>query len=255
MGENGELENLRRPEDQETRRPGDQETRRLADLKTHNLIMTMKDWAKELQPLLEKYGKQKHPLNYENRYQLLTMIILSAQTTDNLVNKLAHEFFRAFPSIEEMKLHQPEDLYPYISNVRGFMKKAKWIIDIAKAVGDESGIPNTIEGLTKLPGIGRKSANILIRESSGEAEGVMVDLHVARVAPRLGVATSEKPDKIEKEIMKAFPRDKWNEIGMALSFHGRDTCRPKPECGKCIVNESCNYFHTVVLNKDIKEKV
>lgn len=210
----------------------------------------MRDWAKDLEPLTEKYGKQKHPLNYENRYQLLTMIILSAQTTDNLVNKLAPEFFKAFPSMEAMKLHQPEDLYPYISNVRGFMKKAKWIVDIAKAVGDDSGIPHTIEELTKLPGIGRKSANVLIRESNEEAEGVMVDLHVARVTPRLGIASSEKPDKIEKEIMQAFPKGKWNEIGMALSYHGRETCRPKPECGRCIVNEACDYYKTVVLQND-----
>lgn len=206
----------------------------------------MRNWEKDLEPLLEKYGKTKHPLEYKSRYQLMTMIILSAQTTDNLINKLAPEFFKAFPSLAELKLHEPEDLYPYIKSVRGFRKKAKWIVDIAKALGDDEAIPHKMSELTKLSGFGRKSSNVLIRESGDAAEGVMVDLHVARVAPRLGVATSDKPDKIEKELMEALPREKWNDAGMALSYHGRETCRPKPECGRCIVNSVCNYYKTVV---------
>lgn len=206
----------------------------------------MRNWENDLDPLIQKYGKVKHPLDYRNRYQLMTMIILSAQTTDNLINKLAPEFFKAFPSMSVLKLHEPEDLYPYIKSVRGFRKKAKWIVDIAKAIGNDESIPHTLNELTKLPGFGRKSANVLIRESGDAAEGVMVDLHVARVAPRLGVATSEKPDKIEKELMEAMPREKWNDTGMALSYHGRETCRPKPECGSCIVNSVCNYYQTVV---------
>lgn len=206
----------------------------------------MRNWEKDLEPLFEKYGQEKHPLDYKNRYQLMTMIILSAQTTDSLVNKLAPEFFTAFPSIDELKLHEPEDLYPYIKNVRGFRKKAQWIVDIARTVGHDASIPHTMSELTKLPGFGRKSASVLIRESGDPAEGVMVDLHVARVAPRLGIAMSEKPDKIEKEIMEALPRERWNDAGMALSYHGRETCRPKPECGRCIVNSICNYYQNVI---------
>lgn len=209
----------------------------------------MRNWEKDLEPLFELYGKRKHPLEYNNRYQLLTMIVLSAQTTDNLINKIAPEFFNAFPSMSELKLQEPEDLYPYISKVTGYRKKAKWLVDIAKAVGEDSQIPHTMAELTKLPGFGRKSANVLMRESGDKAEGVMVDLHVARVAPRLGIATSEKPDKIEKEIMSSIPQEKWGDIGMALSYHGREICRPKPECVRCPVNEACDYFKTVVLPK------
>ncbi len=207
----------------------------------------MRNWEKDLEPLFEIYGKRKHPLNYNNRYQLMTMIVLSAQTTDKLVNNIAPEFFNAFPSMSELKLHEPEDLYPYISKVTGFRKKAKWLVDIARAVGDDSGIPHKIADLVKLPGFGRKSANVMIRESGDPGEGVMVDLHVARVAPRLGIAESDKPDRIEKEIMAAMPADKWNDTGMSLSYHGRETCRPKPECGRCVVNSVCNYYKTVVL--------
>lgn len=205
------------------------------------------NWEKDLQPLLDKYGKRKHPLNYENRYQLLMMIILSAQTTDNLVNKIAPELFRAFPSISEMKNHAPEDLYPYISKIMGFRKKSQWMVNIAGQIGDDANIPHSLNEITKLPGMGRKSANVLIRESGDPAEGVIVDLHVVRVAPRIGVAADSKPDKIEKELMAAFPRDKWNEIGMAISFHGRETCRPKPECERCEVRNVCNYYKTIVL--------
>lgn len=213
----------------------------------------MNNWAEDLKPIIDKYGKQKHPLDYNNRYQLLVMIILSAQTTDSLINKIAPGFFKAFPSFAELKNHSPEDLFPLLSSVRGFRKKAKWITDIARKVGDDSGIPSTMEELTKLPGIGRKSANIVIRESGDKAEGVMVDLHVLRVAPRLGIATDSKPDKVEKQIMEAIPQDQWNEIGMALSFHGREICRPDPKCEICVVNSVCNYYKTVVNRKSAVE--
>lgn len=209
----------------------------------------MNNWAEDLKPILDKYGKRKHPLDYNNRYQLIVMIILSAQTTDNLINKIAPEFFKAFPSFAKLKNHLPEDLFPLLSSVRGFRKKAKWITDIAMEVGDDSGIPSTMEELTKLPGIGRKSANIVIRESGDKAEGVMVDLHVLRVAPRLGIATDSKPDKVEKQIMETIPQEKWNEIGMALSFHGREICRPDPKCEICVVKSVCNYYKTVVNRK------
>ena len=179
----------------------------------------------------------------------MVMIILSAQTTDKLINQLAPEFFKAYPSMEELKLHEPEDLYPYISKVTSFRKKAKWLIDIANEVKDDSGIPHRMTELTSLPGFGRKSANVLIRESGDEAEGVMVDLHVARVAPRLGVAESEKPDKIEKELMANLPQDRWNDAGMALSYHGREICRPQPLCESCIVRTVCRYYNNMVLSQ------
>ena len=206
----------------------------------------MNNWAKDLEPLVAKYGKQKHPLDYSNRYQFLVMIILAAQASDNHINKIAPPFFKTYPSLSHLKDSSPEDLYPLISSVIGFRKKAKWITEIAQILGDDSKIPATLEELTKLPGIGRKTANAIIRESGGNAEGIMVDLHVVRVAPRLGVVAGDKPDKIEKQLMEAIPQEQWNEIGMALSFHGREICRPKPKCDECIVNSVCNYYKTFV---------
>jgi endonuclease-3 len=206
----------------------------------------MNSWSKNLQPLIEKYGRRKHPLDYKNRYQLVVMVILSAQASDSLINKIAPAFFKKYPDIRELKNSKPDDLYPLISSVRGFRKKAQWLTGIANISGEDSGIPLTLRELAKLPGIGRKSANVIIRESGGKAEGIIVDLHVVRVAPRLGVVDSNKPDKIEKQLMEVMPEDTWNEIGMALSFHGREICRPKPKCEDCIVNEVCNYYNTVI---------
>jgi endonuclease-3 len=210
----------------------------------------MNNWAVKLQPLIDKYGKQKHPLDYQNRYQLLVMVVLAAQASDNQINRIAPEFFKAFPTISDLKDRNPEDLYPLLSSVRGFRKKSAWLVEAAKVIGEDLKIPTKLEELTKLPGVGTKTANTIIRESGDMAQGVIVDLHVIRVSSRLGIS-DEKPDKIEKSLMEAFPQENWNEIGMALSFHGREICRPKPMCEQCIVNQVCNYYKTVV--KEVKE--
>jgi endonuclease III len=203
----------------------------------------MNNWAEYLEPLIKKYEGKKHPLNYANRYQLLVMVVLSAQDSDKHINDLAASFFSNYPSMAELKTATPEDLYPIISTVRNFNNKAKWLVSTAQIVEDDNHLPNTLIELTKLPGIGRKSANVIIRESGGKAEGVIVDLHVVRVAPRLGIAVGDKPEKIEKQIMEAIPTDKWNDVGMAISFLGRETCRPtNPKCNECIVNSHCNYY-------------
>jgi endonuclease-3 len=211
----------------------------------------MNNWENKLEPLLEKYSGKKHPLDYRNRYQLLVMVILAAQDSDSKINKVAPSFFNAFPDIKVLSRHTAEDLYQYLSPVRGFRKKSEWIIELAKKIGDNDNIPKTVAGLTALPGVGRKSANVVIRESGDEAEGIVVDLHVVRVASRLGVADGA-PDKIEKKLMDSFSREKWNEIGMALSFHGREICRPRPLCEQCVVNDVCNYYRNVIKPVEAK---
>jgi endonuclease III len=99
--------------------------------------------------------------------------------------------------------------------------------------------------LIKLPGIGRKSANVIIRESGDHAEGIIVDLHVLRVAPRLGIAVGDKPEKIEKQLMEIIPQNRWNETGMSMSFLGREICRPtNPKCNICVMNKVCKYYNS-----------
>lgn len=202
-----------------------------------------KNWLKYLEPLLKQYGKRKHPLDYKNRYQLLVMVILSAQDSDKHINELAASFFEAYPSIKSLAKATPEDLYRYLGSVRNFGNKSGWLVKLAQIIGEDKKIPQTLDDLIKLPGIGRKSANVIIRESGGKAEGVIVDLHVLRVAPRIGFATGTQPEKIEKQIMAIVPQERWNEVGMAISFLGREICRPSnPKCDICLMNKVCKYY-------------
>ena len=204
------------------------------------------NWAKELQPLFQIYGKRQHPLDYKNRYQLVVVVVLSAQDSDRHINELAPSFFEAYPNMSALSTAEPEDLHQYIGKVRNFRNKSKWLVKMAQAIGEDENIPRNMDGLTKLPGLGRKSANVVIRESGDNAEGIIVDLHVFRVAPRLGIAEQEekpKPDKIEKQLMAAIPQENWNEAGMSISFLGREICRPtNPKCEECLMNAVCLYY-------------
>jgi endonuclease III len=203
------------------------------------------NWPKSIEPLLKHFSGRKHPLDYENRYQLIVMVILSAQDSDKHINELAKDFFKSYPTMNQLANASAEDIQRLISSVRNFGNKSGWLAQLAKIVGDDSKIPHTLAELTKLPGIGRKSANVIIRESGNEAEGIIVDLHVVRVAPRLGVAEGDKPEKIEKQLMSVFPKERWNEIGMAISFLGREICRPtNPKCNICMMNAVCKYYNS-----------
>jgi endonuclease-3 len=201
------------------------------------------DWNKAFQPLLKKYKGKKHPLEYKNRYQLLVMVILSAQDTDKHINELAPALLKAFPSMKQLAKAKANELHKCIGKVRNFANKTKWLMTLAKTVGSDDRIPTTMKGLTALPGIGRKSANVIIRESGGAAEGIIVDLHVLRVAQRLGVATGTNPKKIEAQLMEKVAWKHWNDIGMDISFLGREICRPtNPNCEACAMNLACAYF-------------
>jgi len=214
--------------------------------------MSSIDWPHYFEPLLKKYENKKHPLDYHSRYQLLVMVILSAQDSDRHINSLAPKLFEAYPSTNQLSKATPEDLHQYIGSVRNFANKAGWLVKLAQMVGDDSKIPSTIPELTKLPGVGRKSSNVIIRESGGAAEGIMVDLHVLRVAPRLGIAAGSNPEKIEKQLMEILPKEQWKDAGMAMSFLGREICRPKPNCDLCIMNVVCAYYKDVYKSQNEK---
>jgi endonuclease-3 len=199
------------------------------------------NWPEAIQPLLKKYKGQQHPLDYKSIYQLLVMVVLSAQDSDRNINALAPALFEAFPDMSALAKATTTTLTPYISKVRNFGNKTKWLLEIAETVKNDKHIPLTLDELTALPGIGRKSANVILREAGKPAEGVIVDLHVVRVAPRLGIATGEDPKKIEKQIMETLPPKEW-DAGMAMSFLGRDICRPKPKCEECLMRPVCAYY-------------
>src|SRR5690606_29045506 len=137
-----------------------------------------------------------------------------------------------------------EQLTAILSEVRFHGNKIAWLQDIASNIKEDKNIPMTMKELTALKGIGRKSANVIMREAGVPAEGIMVDLHVIRVANRLGISHAEVGDKLEKDLMKILPHDMWQESGMAMSFLGREICRPtNPKHSECVMSKVCAYCH------------
>jgi endonuclease-3 len=205
--------------------------------------MATVNWQKEIQPLIKKYKGKRHPLDYQSPYQLLVAVVLSAQDSDRNINKLAPELFKAIPDMKALSMATPETIYPFIQKVRNFRNKTKWLLQLAGQIKEDKKIPTTLDELTELPGIGRKSANVIKRELGVKAEGIIVDLHVVRVAPRLGIATGTDPKKLEKQMMELLDEKDWGEAGMAISFLGREICRPKnPKCTECVMNKVCAFY-------------
>lgn len=208
-----------------------------------NLFKNQNDWAEKLSPILTKYKGRKHPLDYHNLYQLMVMVVLSAQDSDANINKIAPALFEMYSNMESLSVSNVEALIPHISKVRNFGTKANWLIEIAQTIQKDENIPLTMDGLTTLKGIGRKSANVIMREAKVPAEGIIADLHVIRVAPRIGlIAESKDGIKVEKQLMQVLPKAIWGEIGMAISFLGREICRPTPKCPECPINVICQYY-------------
>lgn len=208
-------------------------------------LFSDKDWQNALTPLIKKYKGKQHPLDYKNTFQLLVMVVLSAQDSDKNINNLAPALFKEFPNMEALSNATAETLFPLLSKIRNFGNKTKWLMALSQTIKKDSNIPLTMDGLTALPGLGRKSANVIRRESGKKAEGIIVDLHVVRVAPRIGIASGEDPKKIEKQLMEAINPKDWGEIGMAISFLGREICRPtNPKCLECLINKDCAYYQS-----------
>ncbi|MCA1920502.1 MAG: endonuclease III [Flavobacterium piscis] len=206
------------------------------------------DWEAKLKPILKEYKEKKHPLEYQNTYQLLVMVVLSAQDSDANINKIAPALFAKFPTLKSLSKTDTETFIPYISKVRNYPTKTGWLMEIAKTIKNDEDIPLTMQELTALKGIGRKSANVILRETGKPAEGIIADLHVIRVAPRIGIIKESKDgNKVEKDLMQVLPKSIWSEIGMAISFLGREICRPKPKCEECLLADICHYYLTQVI--------
>lgn len=209
-------------------------------------MATQINWGKEVKPLIAKYKDKKHPLDYKNLYQLVVMVVLSAQDSDKHINQVAIPLFEAYPDMASLERADSEGLFRYISGVRIFGNKTKWLMTISQTLKEDKNIPLTMDGLTALSGIGRKSANVIMREAGKKAEGIIVDLHVVRVAPRLGIATGTDPKKIEQQLMNVVDEKDWGQAGMAISFLGREICRPtNPKCVDCVMNKVCEYYRSL----------
>jgi endonuclease-3 len=211
------------------------------------------DWPVAIKPLLKKYKNKKHPLDAASPYQWIVLTVLSAQATDSLINQIAPEFFKDYPDMKALSKADPRSLFPYFSKVRNFAHKATWLVEMAKQLKDDSRIPLDLESLVELPGIGRKSANVIRRGAKAPPQGIIVDLHTVRVADRLGIVTTTTPEKIEKQLMELLPEKEW-DAGMAMSFLGREICTPQPQCLICLMKKVCAYYNGWKVTAAAKKK-
>ena len=156
--------------------------------------------------------------------------------------------FETYPNLESLAASNLEAIISQITKVRNFNTKASWLLEIAQTLETDANIPKTMESLTALKGIGRKSANVIMRESKVTAEGIIADLHVIRVAPRIGLTPAfNDGNRIEKALMQVLDKTIWGEIGMAISFLGRETCRPtNPKCTECVMNTCCQFYKNTI---------
>jgi len=181
-------------------------------------------------------------LDFATPFQLLVATILSAQCTDRRVNLTTPALFARYPDAHALAAARVEDVEEMVRSTGFFRSKAKNLVAMAAAlVADHGGeVPSSMEALVRLPGVGRKTANVILGNAFGLNEGVVVDTHVARLSARLGLSRADDPVKIEDDLARLFPRERWTMLSHLLIFHGRRTCEARrPKCGACAVRELC----------------
>jgi endonuclease-3 len=192
--------------------------------------------------LAEKWPDAVVELDHQNAYQLLVATILAAQSTDKLINTVTPALFARYPDPTALAQADPSELEPMIFSSGFYRMKAKHLIAMARRVVERHGgeVPNTMEGLVDLPGVARKTANVVLGSVFGKNEGVVVDTHVSRLAPRLGLTAHTDPVKIEQDLMRLVPRDQWSIFAHRLIWHGRRVCHAKkPDCENCMLAPLC----------------
>jgi endonuclease-3 len=198
--------------------------------------------AERIFDLLEReYPEARTALHHTNPFQLAVATILSAQCTDERVNLVTPSLFRRFPDAEALAAASQGEVEEIIHSTGFFRNKATNIIGMARGVVGKGGkLPRTLAELTELPGIGRKTANVILGNAFGIDEGVVVDTHVKRLAGRLGLTRETTPEKVERDLMEVFPRERWTPLSHLLIFHGRGACPArKPRCPECVVAHLC----------------
>jgi endonuclease-3 len=216
---------------------------RLNILKKPEVYLEPEARASKVLELLEKnYPNAKIALKYANPLQLLVATILSAQATDQQINTITPKLFKKYKTAEDYASADLQELEQYIKSSGFYHNKAKNIQKCCKALVEKfnSKVPRTMNELVDLPGVGRKTANIILANAFGIVEGVAVDTHVGRLAQRLGLSENKDPNKIEADLMKIVPKDQWMRITDLLIFHGRRVCTAKkPNCAGCVLNKIC----------------
>ncbi|WP_394839721.1 endonuclease III [Pendulispora rubella] len=192
---------------------------------------------------LAEYHADAHcELDHKNAFELLCATVLSAQSTDVAVNKLTPALFARYPDAQSMASAKPEDLEELISRIGMYRQKTKSLLALSQGIVENHGgeVPRTLAELTKLRGVGRKTANVVLGVAFGTPEGVVVDTHVQRISQRLGWTKNQEPPEIEQDLCALLPRSEWDHASHVLIFHGRRVCGAiKPNCEGCPVNDVC----------------
>lgn len=202
--------------------------------------------AKKFIEILEKtYPDATCSLDFKTPFQITVAVMLSAQCTDERVNKTTPALFERCKTIEDFANIDIHELEQIIHPCGFYKNKAKNIKECAKKVIENFNgeVPHTIEELLTLPGVGRKSANVILLEAFGIAEGIAVDTHAKRISNRIGLSSESDPEKIEQDLLKIFPKESLKDINHLLVWHGRNTCDSrKLHCDKCSVSQYCNFY-------------
>jgi endonuclease-3 len=200
--------------------------------------------------------EEQHPgadteLHYRNAFELLVATILSAQSTDQGVNLVTPALFARYPDARALAAAPPEEIEPQIHSTGFFRAKSKAIVGMARALVEHHGgeVPPDMDALTALPGVGRKTANVVLGHALG-VPGLPVDRHVLRVANRIGIAEGDDPEAVEQQLCRAMPRQRWTLTSDLLILHGRRICKPKPLCDQCAVRDDCDYFHALERERE-----
>ncbi len=197
---------------------------------------------KIIEILAKQYPEAKTSLIHSNPFQLLIATILSAQTTDKQVNKILPSLFEKFKTPENFAGSSLKEIEDLVSSVNFYKNKAKYIYQLSKRLVEKynNKVPDSMEELIKLPGVARKTANVVLSQSFDKNEGIVVDTHVKRVTARLGFTQNTDPVRIEKDLMKIIPQKEWGSFSYRIILHGRNICTAKrPKCEICIVEKFC----------------
>jgi endonuclease-3 len=205
--------------------------------------MTLKEKTLEvIKRLRKEYPEPKTALNFKSPFELLVATVLSAQTTDALVNRVTENLFRKYKTVKDYADASLEALQKDVGSVNFYKTKAKNIQACAKIIVEKfsSKVPKTMEELVTLPGVARKTANIILSNAYGIHEGIAVDTHVKRLAYRLGLTKNEDPVKVEQDLISLTPKEEWRDISHLLIFHGRKICQAKkPKHNECVLYDIC----------------
>ena len=195
--------------------------------------------------------EKQHPnafteLTFRNAYELLVATILSAQCIDERVNQVTPTLFTHYPDPLALAGATPEQLEPQIRSTGFFRSKARSLVGMASAIAERHGgsIPARMDDLVALPGVGRKTANVVLGHALG-VPGFPVDRHVLRVANRLGLARSDDPEVVERQLCAAVPAQRWTQVSDTLILYGRRICKPRPLCDRCAANTNCEFRSTI----------